>query len=146
MGKPQRGWQPFRLFHANGAAYGGMTGSAGGLISYAQALLRNDGLLLNEHYKRLLITETIISGKPCGIALSWYTGSLKGHSYYAHAGGGGGYYVELRIYPELEVGSVILFNRSGMKDERILDAADRFFISDKDTAIVSPLFSENHRR
>lgn len=65
------------------------------------------------------------------MSLSWFTGSLKGNTYFAHAGGGGGYYTELRIYPELGVGSVIMYNRSGLTDERILDQADRFFISEK---------------
>jgi len=62
------------------------------------------------------------------MAFSWYTGTFKGHPYLTHAGGGGGYYVELRLYPILGVGSVIFFNRTGMKDERILDKVDDFFI------------------
>jgi hypothetical protein len=65
------------------------------------------------------------------MSLSWYTGILKGNKYFSHAGGGGGYYIELRVYPELGVGSVIMYNRSGMKDERILDKADAFFITEK---------------
>ena len=65
------------------------------------------------------------------MSLSWYSGTLKGNQYYCHAGGGGGYYVELRIYPDLGVGSVILYNRSGMTDERILDVVDAFFLTNK---------------
>lgn len=45
--------------------------------------------------------------------------------YVAHAGGGGGYYAELRIYPALGRGSVALFNRTGVKDERLLDTLDQ---------------------
>jgi hypothetical protein len=37
--------------------------------------------------------------------------------------------VDLRIYPELGVGSVILFNRTGVSDERILDKLDKSFIT-----------------
>lgn len=66
------------------------------------------------------------------MALSWFTGTIEGHAYYCHAGGGGGYYVELRVYRDLGVGSVILYNRSGMTDERILNRADTFFIAKKD--------------
>lgn len=128
MGEKEGAWKPFENFYTNGISYGGMVGSAGGLIRYAQALLQKQSLLINDEYRRVLLTESVINGKPTGMSLSWYTGKLKGHPYYAHAGGGGGYYVELRIYPDLGTGSVILFNRSGMTDERILDQADIFFL------------------
>jgi CubicO group peptidase (beta-lactamase class C family) len=130
MGKKEGAWKPFNLFYNNGTAYGGLFGSAPGLIKYAQTLLQDNSILLNDKFKQLLFTERVIQGKPTGMSLSWYTGSLKGNKYFAHAGGGGGYYVELRVYPDLGVGSVIMYNRSGMKDERILDKADSFFITE----------------
>jgi hypothetical protein len=99
-------------------------------VTYAQSLLGSDTILLNKNSKALLFEENKIGDQSTGMSCSWFTGSLKGHHYLTHAGGGGGYYVELRIYPELGVGSVILFNRTGMKDERILDKTDAFFISD----------------
>lgn len=55
---------------------------------------------------------------------SWFTGELDGHRYFCHAGGGGGYYCEIRFYPDLNVSSVIMLNRSGMRDERLLDKID----------------------
>lgn len=130
MGKREGKWKPFNFFYNNGTAYGGMFGSAAGLIKYAQALLQSNSILLNDRYKEILFTESIAKEKPTGMSLSWFTGSLKGNRYFAHAGGGGGYYVELRMYPELGVGSVILYNRSGMTDERILDKTDGFFITE----------------
>lgn len=107
-------------------------GSAQALIKYAQALLQEESILLNDQYRDILFTEKKINNKATGMSLSWYSGTLKGNQYYCHAGGGGGYYVELRIYPDLGVGSVILYNRSGMTDERILDVADAFFLTNKD--------------
>jgi len=53
---------------------------------------------------------------------------LKGIKYFAHEGGSGGYYCEIRIYPDIKRGSVIFFNRSGMSDERYLDKLDKFQI------------------
>lgn len=129
MGEREGKWKPFHLFYNNGTAYGGMFGSASGLIKYAQTLIRPHSILLNDKYKQLLFTEKFIHGKPTGMSLSWYTGMLKGNQYFSHAGGGGGYYIELRVYPQLSVGSVILYNRSGMKDERLLDKTDAFFIT-----------------
>jgi len=130
MGEREGKWKPFRHFYNNGTAYGGLVGTGSALVKYAQALLRDNDVLLNNQYKSILFTERTINNKPTGMSLSWYTGTLKGNRYYAHAGGGGGYYVELRIYPDLGVGSVILYNRSGMSDERILDRADSFFIAE----------------
>jgi D-alanyl-D-alanine carboxypeptidase len=130
MGKKEGRWKPFKPFYNNGTPYGGLFGSATGLMKYAQALMQPASKLLNDNYKKLLFTEKIVSNKPTGMALSWFTGTLKGHRYVAHAGGGGGYYAELRIYPDLGVGSVILYNRSGMTDERILNHTDGFFITE----------------
>lgn len=124
-------WKSFNNFYINGTPYGGMVGSANGLIKYAQALLRNDSFLINNTYKNILFTESVINNKPTGMSLSWHTGTVNGYTYYAHAGGGGGYYIELRVYPDLGIGSVIMFNRSGMKDDRILDKADSFFLSNQ---------------
>lgn len=131
MGGREGKWKPFNLFYNNGTAYGGLFGSASGLIQYAQNLLKPNSVLLNDQYKEILLTERAVRNKPTGMSLSWFTGNLKGNKYFAHAGGGGGYYCELRVYPELGVGSVLLYNRSGMRDERILDRADHFFISVK---------------
>jgi CubicO group peptidase (beta-lactamase class C family) len=123
-------WKPFKPFYNNGAAYGGLFGSRRGLIKYAQALLKQHSPLLSDSFKEILFTEGTINGKGTGMSYSWFTGVLKGHRYLAHAGGGGGYYVELRLYPDLGVGSVILCNRSGMTDERMLEKTDRFFLTE----------------
>ena len=128
MGKREGSWKPFKPFYNNGIAYGGLFGTGEALMMYAQALLRKDSPLLSDSLKKVLLTEGRIDGKPTGMAHSWFTGSLNGHGYFAHAGGGGGYYVELRIYPELGVGSVVLLNRTGVRDERMLSKLDVSFL------------------
>lgn len=62
------------------------------------------------------------------MGLSWFLGELHGNPYYCHAGGGGGYYCEIRIYPDKRQGSAVFFNRSGMTDERFLDKLDTAFL------------------
>jgi D-alanyl-D-alanine carboxypeptidase len=126
LGPAEQGWRPFRPYYVNGIAYGGMSGTADGFARYLQALLDPASGLLSDESRRLLFTENVLSdGTPSGMALSWFRGELDGHVYLAHAGGGGGYYAEVRVYPELRRASVILFNRSGMRDERFLDRVDR---------------------
>lgn len=128
MGPPEDGWRPFRNFYINGVAYGGLFGTMRGLIAYAQGLLKTDSRWLNDSYKKELFTERQAGGKLTGMSYSWFTDTLGSNRYFAHAGGGGGFYVEVRLYPERRLGSVIMFNRSGMRDERFLDRVDRFLL------------------
>lgn len=121
-------WQPFLPHHINGASYGGLVGTPMAFMKYAREILNEDCKLISSEFKQVLLTENYtVDKKPTGMSLSWFTGELDGNSYFAHAGGGGGFYCELRLYPEKGIGSVIMFNRSGMRDERILDKLDHFW-------------------
>lgn len=124
------GWQRFRPFYMNGAAYGGLVGTADGFARYLQALLDPGGALLSPRSRDQLFTENVLSGgSRSGMTHSWFVGQLGGTRFYDHAGGGGGYYAEIRLYPELGRGSVLLANRTGLRNERLLDRIDRHLIS-----------------
>ena len=123
--KSEGKWNTFKNFYVNGAPYGGLIGKPTAFVKYIQELLKGDNRLISEEYKKLLFQENQNNkGKNTGMCLGWFTGDLNGNKYFAHAGGGGGYYCEIRIYPDLNKGSVIFFNRSGMSDERYLDKLD----------------------
>ncbi len=129
MDKAEGKWKPFRDFYVNGAAYGGLIGSGIAFTRYLRELLQPNSKLLSDTYKKMLFVENYTAaGKKTGMCLSWFCGTLKGNKYFTHAGGGGGYYCELRIYPDLDIGSIVMFNRTGMSDERFLDKPDSFFI------------------
>ena len=129
MGEPEEGWKPFKDYYINGAPYGGLIGTADAYVKYIQDLLKPDSSLIASSYKNQMFEDNHTNnGKATGMCLSWYTGMLKGHRYCHHAGGGGGYYCEIRIYPERGLGSVIMFNRTGMTDERFLDKIDQHLI------------------
>ncbi len=126
-------WNSFNNLYLNGAPHGGLIGTPQAFVTYLQALLKEDSGLISEDSKTLLFKENeTIDNKKTGMALGWFVGELEGQKYFAHAGGGGGYYCEIRIYPEINRGSVIFFNRSGMSDERILDEFD----------VNQPIFSD----
>jgi len=129
MDEPEGKWKPFKKYYVNGAPYGGLIGTPDALAAYIRELLKPGCKLLGDDYKKLLFTENHTNnGKPTGMSLSWFTGQLNGNEYFMHAGGGGGYYCEIRIYPELGMGSVIMFNRTGMTNERFLDNVDKYHI------------------
>ena len=115
-----------------GASYGGLIGTPDSFVIYVQELINPNSTLISAESKKLLFTENrTIKNKATGMCLSWFTGNLNGNRYLTNAGGGGGYYCEIRIYPELELGSVIMFNRTGMSDERYLDEIDKYIVTQK---------------
>lgn len=130
MEKPEGKWRPFCNFYLNGAPYGGLIGKPMAFVKYIQELLKEESNLISVDYKQLLFQENKTnSNKNTGMCLSWFKGKLNGVEYFAHAGGGCGYYCEIRIYPDIKKGSVVFFNRTGMLDKRYLDKLDRFYIS-----------------
>jgi len=123
-------WISIRNSYVNGASYGGLIGTADAFRRYLQELLKPDCRLISDDYKKMIFTENYTdNNKGTGMCLSWFTGQLNGERYFAHAGGGFGYYCEIRIYPGAGTGSVIMFNRTGMTDERYLDKPDKYIIS-----------------
>lgn len=130
MGKAEGKWKPFCNFYVNGTSYGGLIGTPDAFGKYIQELLKSNNRLLSDDSKRMLFTENhTVNDKPTGMCLSWFGGQLNGNKYFAHAGGGGGYYCEIRIYPDKGIGSLIFFNRTGMSDERFLDKVDKFYFN-----------------
>jgi len=128
MNGEENGWLSFKECYVNGPSYGGLIGTMQGLKKYLQEFLRPDCRLLNPDFKPMLFTENVLhSGKQSRMCFSWFSDHLGNTKYYTHAGGGGGYYGEIRLYPEKKIGSVILLNRTGMTDERFLSNVDKFF-------------------
>jgi hypothetical protein len=68
------------------------------------------------------------NGKATKMCLSLFKGELNKQKCFTNAGGGRGYYCEIRIYPGIGIGSVVFFNRTGMSDQRLLDKVDKTFI------------------
>ena len=138
MGTPAGKWKPFKTVYMNGTSYGGIIANTRGIVKYAQALLRDDSPLIPDEYKKMMFTENMThAGRPTGMCLSWFRGSYGGRSYFTHAGGGGGYYCELRLYPEIRSGSFVIFNRSGFSDEHFLSRLDGELIQGKAKLFVS---------
>ena len=126
------GWIGFRPLTVDGAAYGGIFGNARGFGRYLQAMLREappfDGGLVNA----LSAPGTLADGRPTPAAHGWFRGQLTGEPYLHHAGGGGGFYCEIRMYPRLGRASVVMFNRSAMSDEKLLDRIDATLVAASD--------------
>ena len=128
--KTEGKWTSFRNMYVNGPSYGGLIGTSNGFMRYIQELLKPDCILLSREYKKMLFQENFTnSNDDTGMCLSWFKGSLNNNTFYAHSGGGAGYYCEVRLYPELGVGSVVMFNRTGTKREHFLDKLDKYYVN-----------------
>jgi len=125
MYRADENWIGFNPFYNNGAPYGGIISSPKALMRFCQAFLNgNETLLSRALTSEMLGAQKTNNGTITEMCLGWFKGKLNGQDYYCHAGGGGGYYSEIRLYPALGYGSLIMLNSSGMKDGRILDNLD----------------------
>jgi CubicO group peptidase (beta-lactamase class C family) len=119
-------WVQFRGFNVDGDAYGGLIGNAQGFTRYLQALLSGEHILSHES-RAMLFTAASAPGP--ARSLGWFMGRLDDELWFAHAGGGAGYYCEVHIYPRVGRASVVMLNRTGIRDAHILDSLDRPFLA-----------------
>jgi len=120
----------FNKYYVSGRAYGGIIANAYSLNKFIRELFKPNSVLLSDEWKKILFTkQKVLSGKEVEMTLGWFTGKLNGIDYFAHAGAGGGYYCEMRMYPSVNLATAIMFNRSGIRDERFLDKPDNLLLS-----------------
>ncbi len=122
------GWTQFNFYYMNGYPFGGLIGNARGFASYLQAMLKSKMLISNHEKLKLFEIQKTNNKEFIDQTLGWYRGTLLEDTYYAHAGGGGGYYCKIRLYLDREMASVIMFNRTGVSDERFMDNIDKLFL------------------
>ncbi len=126
------GWIPFKQSYINGSAYGGLIANSNGLNKFLMDFLSpNNKIISDSTLKNIYTTQALSNGKPTNHSIGWFTGELNGNKYIHHAGGGGGFYTELRIYPDLGIASYLLTNKSGFSDSRILDKVDPVTLKNK---------------
>jgi len=128
LGPPVTGWVPFKPFYINGAAYGGLIGNADGFISYLQAILKGSAPFSQKGVDLLLTPARTNDGNTAPAGLAWLHGKLDGVRYFQHSGGAGGYYCEIRIYPDIRRASVIMTNNTGISRQGLLDQVDHFLL------------------
>lgn len=114
-------WVRLHLHQVNGSAYGGLIANARGLARFGQAVMGDGAGMLPNVGQQLL---DVVSGPGRRRSLGWFVGRLGRYRWFAHAGGGPGYYGELRLYPELGAVSCLLTNGCGLSDARCLDQID----------------------
>jgi hypothetical protein len=119
-------WLVFRDHPVNRCAYGDWIVTAHGITRHLLARLAHDTYLSS--IRRALLFA-VAPGPGPDRSHGGFMGKLADATWDAHAGGGAGYDCEARVYPPIDRGSAAMFNRTGIRDERILDRPDRLFVA-----------------
>lgn len=130
IGEYQANWLHIHDHYLNGAAFGGLVGTARGFGRFLQDQLRPRSRVFSNTTRRLLYTsQHIRSGKAIPVTLGWHIGTLGGTRYYYKEGGGGGFHCLMRLYPASGVGTVVMTNATGFNVAGLLDEADPHFLA-----------------
>jgi CubicO group peptidase (beta-lactamase class C family) len=125
----------FEPFVVDGPGYGGLIGDVIDAARLARLHLADgtiDGhrVLAPDTAQRMRTIST--PGKPVDLGLGWYRkhNTAAGPPHVEHIGAGGGYYNAMRIYPDLDLGLVVMANTTARYDhdtlfDRIITLASR---------------------
>ena len=117
------GYPPFRL---HGAAYGGLVGPVGDAACFVAAHLNRgelDGTRILERSSVDLMQQLETPGRPYDVGLGWYRpAKVRNRSprFIEHLGGGLGVYNSMRLYPDRQLGVVVMANSPGYDLEALL--------------------------
>ncbi len=127
----QGGWLHRRGHYVNGAAFGGIVGTARGFAKFLRDQLRDTSILFCPRTKDLFFEQqNVASGDPIAMTPGWHIGAFDGRGFFFKEGGGGGFHCEMRMYPNARVATVIMTNESSGKVKGYLDVLDRLFFRD----------------
>ena len=128
-GNYEGSWLHINNIYLNGPAFGGVIGTANAFARILQDLLNNNSVLLGKAVKQQLYSQqTVKSGQPIDMTLGWHIGELDGKKYYYKEGGGAGMHSEMRIYPDRDLASVIMVNRTSFDTRKNLSELDKHLI------------------
>ncbi len=124
-GEYEENWLHINNVYLNGPAFGGAIGSARAFSRILQSLLSDKSVLLGGNVKQYLYSqEKINSGKEIDMTLGWHIGELNDKQYYFKEGGGAGFHSEMRVYPDKNLASVLMVNRTSFDTRKHLSELD----------------------
>lgn len=124
-------WLTIRPHYLNGPAFGGLVGTARGFGRFLQDQLQPPGgsALIGDAMRTLLATPQRVTNGSASTVVpmtpGWHVGALDGTRVLFKEGGGGGFHLLMRLYPERGLGTVLLTNATVLNVTRALDAIDR---------------------
>lgn len=130
-GEYEENWLHINNVYLNGPAFGGAIGSARAFSQILQSLLSDNSVLLSDNVKPFLYSqEKDNSGKAIAMTLGWHIGEKNDKLYYFKEGGGAGFHSEMRIYPDMNLATVLMVNRTSFNTRKQLNKLDIAFMSE----------------
>jgi len=124
-GEYEDNWLRINNVYLNGPAFGGAIGSARAFSRILQGLLSDNSVLLGSNVKQhLYAQEKDASGKEIDMTLGWHIGELNDKKYYFKEGGGAGFHSEMRVYPHMDLATVLMVNRTSFNTRKQLSRLD----------------------
>lgn len=116
-------------FYFNHPSHGGIVASAGEFAKIFMSLMQHDksALLPASYIDKMFTMQSQYDDT--AIAISWFMSKMNNIPYFYHQGSGMGYIAEVRIYPDNNMGSIILMNRTKYNALLKLNILDAEFIT-----------------
>jgi D-alanyl-D-alanine carboxypeptidase len=129
VGEKEGSWVYLKPVYVNGKAYGGLIGSARAMATILQDLLDSNSRLLSANSKALMYSpQKTSNGESIDMTLGWHIGKYRGTVFYYKEGGGAAYRSEMRIYPDDNLASVLMLNRTQFDTSDELNRLDAGFL------------------
>jgi D-alanyl-D-alanine carboxypeptidase len=116
-------WMELRDYNLDTAAIGGLVGSAVEFAPFLSAHLNGGrGILSADSVQQM---QTIMARGQAGfeakmgVGLGWKIGQVDSRTFLNHEGGGAGFTSETRLYPQEQIGIIMLMNAMGVKVNRL---------------------------
>jgi CubicO group peptidase (beta-lactamase class C family) len=114
-------------FYLDGAAYGGLVGPPDEALRFLRAHLRDgelDGTRLMSESSARAMRTIAARGKKIEVGLGWFRrGRNPRRDFVEHLGGGAGFWNCMRLYPERDIGLVIMGNATSYDHDSIAQTA-----------------------
>lgn len=124
----EKGWLRIEPCYVNGPGFGGLFANSHMLGILISDLLQENSTILSRKSKELLFSQqSTNNGKILPMSLGFHIESLNGVKYFYKEGGGMGFHAEIRIYPSLGIGTVLVTNNGSFYTRRRLTEIDKFY-------------------
>jgi len=118
-------WLHINDHYLNGAAFGGLVGTARGFGKFLQDQIRAHSRILDDPTRDLLyVPQRTATGRSIPMSLGWHIESRSGDSFFYKEGGGGGFHCMMRVYRRSGRASVVMTNATRFDVRGLMNAID----------------------
>ena len=128
FGSKTKDWQSYKNLHMEGVGFGGGFANSRALAQLFLQVL--DYQIISEKTLNLTFEKQYYKkNKQSKMCLGWWHENVNGNICYHHAGGGGGYTCEVRVYPEKGIVRIMMMNKTqAFSDLKLFSKIDKLWL------------------